>query len=103
MTLQSRPQQPTDVDAAGQRNLINVGEDKQGPWAGWGIGSYADPDEEGSSETYAWRDELIEPGRDHQLLSMTARWPRPWGLRALFTRLSRWGRSLSRQLPVLRS
>ena len=69
MTYQSRPQQPpaADVDAAGQRNLINVGEDEQGPWAGWGIGSYADPDEERNSETYAWRDELIEPGRHHQL------------------------------------
>ena len=68
MTYQSRPQQPpaADVDAAGPRNLINVGEDKQGPWAGWGIGSYADSDEERNSETYAWRDELIEPGSPHQ-------------------------------------
>jgi len=69
MTYRSRPQQPSaaDVDAAGQRNLINVGNDKQGPWAGWGIGSYADPDEGQDPETYAWREELIEPGKHHQL------------------------------------
>ena len=77
MTYQSRPKQPAaGEDAVGQRNLINVGEDKQGSWAGWGIGSYIDPDDEGNAETYAWRDELIEPGRHHQLFVDTGpiRW-----------------------------
>ena len=61
MTYRSLPQQPKTADgsAAGRRALINVGQDEQGPWAGWGIGSYTDPDTGSNPETYAWRDELI--------------------------------------------
>ena len=53
----------------GQPRLINVGPEEQSPaarspWAGWGIGSYEDPDD---GTDYSWRDELIEPGVHHQL------------------------------------
>ena len=57
------------VEAAAQPRLINVGPEEQSPatrspWAGWGIGSYEDPDD---GTDYSWRDELIEPGVHHQL------------------------------------